>query len=123
MAKPGVKFKIDYELVMNYASLGAKQHDIAVMLGCDRKTLQNDEKFKQVYALGREAMKMKLRDMAWNLATRSAAMNIFLLKNELGYKDVVQFTEDDKKEKDPLSMAILASVQKTKHDDDEENEI
>ena len=88
MARP--KFKIDYEAVKKLASIMCTQDEIASCLGCDVRTLQRDEEFCRLYKEGRENGKMSLRRMQFKLAEKSYAMAIFLGKQYLGQKDIVE---------------------------------
>lgn len=84
------KFQIDYETVKKLASIMCTEKEIASFLGCDERTLQRDEEFCRVYKEGKETGKMSLRRMQWKLAEKSFAMAIFLGKQYLGQKDVVE---------------------------------
>ena len=84
------KFKIDYETVRKLASIMCTESEIASFLGCDVRTLQRDKDFVAVYKEGKETGKMSLRRMQWKLAEKSYAMAIFLGKQYLGQKDVVE---------------------------------
>lgn len=88
MARP--KFKIDYEAVKKLASIMCTQEEIASFLGCDVRTLQRDEEFCRIYKEGRENGKMSLRRMQFKLAEKSYAMAIFLGKQYLGQKDIIE---------------------------------
>ena len=87
------KFKIDYEAVRKLASIMCTQHEIATFLGCDERTLQRDSEFCRVYKEGQENGKMSLRRMQFKLAEKSYAMAIFLGKQYLGQKDVIETVE------------------------------
>jgi len=52
-----------------------------------------DLHFSEVFAIKREAGKISLRRAQWQLATKSAAMAIFLGKNYLGQTDKVEITD------------------------------
>lgn len=84
------KFQIDYGKVEAMASIMATQEEIASVLGCSVDTLQRDEEFRGIYKKGLEEGKMSLRRRQFELAKKSAAMAIFLGKNYLGQKDVVE---------------------------------
>lgn len=84
------KFKIDYEAVKKLASIMCTEKEIASFLGCDERTLQRDKDFVAIYKEGKETGKMSLRRMQWKLAEKSYAMAIFLGKQYLGQKDVVE---------------------------------
>lgn len=84
------KFKIDYEAVRKLASIMCTEREIASFLGCDERTLQRDAEFCRIFKEGKETGKMSLRRMQWKLAEKSYAMAIFLGKNYLGQKDVIE---------------------------------
>lgn len=84
------KFQIDYGKVEAMASVMATQEEIATFLGCSVDTLQRDEQFRGIYKKGIEEGKMSLRRRQFELAKKSASMAIFLGKNYLGQKDVVE---------------------------------
>jgi len=84
------KFQINYETVKKLASIMCTEKEIASFLGCDERTLQRDEEFCRIYKEGKETGKMSLRRMQWKLAERSYAMAIFLGKQYLGQKDIVE---------------------------------
>jgi len=84
------KFQIDYETVRKLASIMCTEREIASFLGCDERTLQRDEEFCRIFKEGKETGKMSLRRMQWKLAEKSFAMAIFLGKQYLGQKDVVE---------------------------------
>ena len=88
MARP--KFQIDYDLVRRLAGIMCTQQEIAACLGCSVDTLERDERFCGIYKEARETGKMSLRRMQWKLAEKSYAMAIFLGKQYLGQKDVVE---------------------------------
>lgn len=90
MARP--KFQIDYEAVKKLASIMCTQEEIASFLGCDVRTLQRDDRFVTIYKEGRENGKMSLRRMQFKLAEKSYAMAIFLGKQYLGQKDIIETT-------------------------------
>ena len=84
------KFKIDYEAVRKLASIMCTEREIASFLGCDERTLQRDAEFCRIFKEGKETGKMSLRRMQWKLAEKSYAMAIFLGKQYLGQKDVIE---------------------------------
>ena len=97
MAKMGrPKFKIDYGKVEAMASVMATEVEIASFLGCDVRTLQRDAEFCRVYKNGLEKGKMSLRRNQFELSKKSAVMAIFLGKNYLGQRDVVEQSIEDK---------------------------
>lgn len=88
MARP--KFQIDYNLVEKLANIQCTQQEIASFLGCHRDTLLRDEKFCDIYKKGMENGKMSLRRIQFKLAEKNTSMAIFLGKQYLGQKDVVE---------------------------------
>ena len=84
------KFKIDYDAVKKLASIMCTEKEIASFLGCDERTLQRDAEFCRIFKEGKETGKMSLRRMQWKLAEKSYAMAIFLGKQYLGQKDIVE---------------------------------
>lgn len=84
------KFKIDYDAVKKLASIMCTEKEIASFLGCDERTLQRDEEFCRIFKEGKETGKMSLRRMQWKLAEKSYAMAIFLGKQYLGQRDVIE---------------------------------
>lgn len=93
MARP--KFQIDYNMVEKLANIQCTQQEIASFLGCHRDTLLRDEKFCDIYKKGQENGKMSLRRMQFKLAEKNTSMAIFLGKQYLGQKDVVENIETD----------------------------
>lgn len=100
------KFKIDYETVRKLASIMCTQQEIASFLGCSTDTLQRDKQFCDIYKEGKETGKMSLRRMQWKLAEKSYAMAIFLGKQYLGQKDVVENQISDNGILDELKEAL-----------------
>jgi hypothetical protein len=88
VARP--KFKIDYDLVEKLAGIQCTQQEIASFLGCSVDTLQRDETFRGIYKKGQENGKMSLRRMQFKLAEKNTSMAIFLGKQYLGQKDVIE---------------------------------
>ena len=84
------KFQIDYDTVKKLASIMCTEKEIASFLGCDERTLQRDDEFCRIFKEGKETGKMSLRRMQWKLAEKTYAMAIFLGKQYLGQKDVVE---------------------------------
>lgn len=88
MARP--KFNIDYETVEKLASIQCTQQEIASFLGCSVDTLQRDEKFCGLYKKGLESGKMSLRRIQFKLAEKNPTMALWLGKQYLGQKDIVE---------------------------------
>ena len=99
MAVGRPKFVIDYKIAENLASIMCTQQEIASVLGCDVRTLQRDEEFCRIYKNGQEKGKMALRRTQWKLAEKSVPMAIFLGKQYLGQKDIVENVDDTQMKK------------------------
>ena len=99
MAGGRPKFEIDYNAVDKLAGMMCTQQEIASFLGCDVRTLQRDEEFCRIYKNGQEKGKMSLRRMQWKLADKNTSMAIFLGKQYLGQKDVVEGVDNKQLEK------------------------
>ena len=81
---------IDYNAVEKLASLQCTQEEIATFLELSVRTLQRDKEFCRLYKKGQESGKMSLRRIQYKLAEKNASMAIFLGKQYLGQKDVIQ---------------------------------
>ena len=90
MARP--KFKIDYDTVKKLASIMCTEKEIASFLGCNERTLQRDDEFCRIFKEGKETGKMSLRRMQWKLAEKNTSMAIWLGKQYLGQKDIIENT-------------------------------
>ena len=88
MARP--KFKIDYEMVEKLAGIQCTQQEIASFLGCSVDTLQRDETFCGLYKKGQENGKMSLRRIQYKLAEKNPTMAIWLGKQYLKQRDVIE---------------------------------
>ena len=88
MARP--KKEIDYEAVEKLASIQCTQEEIATFLNLSVRTLQRDEEFCRLYKKGQENGKMSLRRIQFKLAEKNTSMAIFLGKQYLGQKDVIE---------------------------------
>lgn len=84
------KFQIDYETVEKLAHIQCTKTEIANFLGCSVDTLDRDNNFAEHYKKGLDGGKMSLRRIQFKLAEKNSAMAIFLGKNILGQKDVVE---------------------------------
>ena len=84
------KKEIDYVAVEKLANIQCTQEEIASFLGISSRTLLRDEKFKELFAKGRENGKTSLRRIQWKHAEKSATMAIWLGKQYLGQKDVIE---------------------------------
>lgn len=89
MARP--KKPIDYEAVEKLASIQCTQEEIANFLGLSVRTLQRDEEFCRLFKKGLDSGKMSLRRTQFKIAEKgNASMAIFLGKQYLGQKDVIE---------------------------------
>ena len=88
MARP--KLVIDYNVVEKLANIQCTQEEIATFLGVSVRTLQRDEEFCRLYKKGQDNGKMSLRRYQFKLAEKNTAMAIFLGKQYLGQRDVVE---------------------------------
>ena len=89
MARP--KKEIDYETVEKLASIQCTQEEIANFLNISVRTLQRDEEFCRLYKKGMDSGKMSLRRTQFKIAEKgNASMAIFLGKQYLGQRDVIE---------------------------------
>ena len=84
------KKEIDYATVEKLANIQCTQEEIASFLGISTRTLQRDEQFMELFNKGRESGKMSLRRIQWKHAEKSASMAIWLGKQYLGQKDIIE---------------------------------
>lgn len=89
------KKEIDYATVEKLANIQCTQEEIASFLGISSRTLLRDEKFKELFAKGRENGKMSLRRIQWKHAEKSVPMAIWLGKQYLGQKDNIEVADTD----------------------------
>ncbi len=88
MARP--RKEIDYVVVEKLASIQCTQEEIANFLEMSVRTLQRDEEFCRIYKKGQDNGKMSLRRYQFKLAEKNTAMAIFLGKQYLGQRDVIE---------------------------------
>lgn len=84
------RFIVDYDAVEKLAHIQCTYGEIASFLGCSVDRLKRDEEFITRYKKGAEGGKMSLRRMQFKLAEKNTSMAIFLGKQYLGQKDVVE---------------------------------
>ena len=84
------KIQLDYELIEKLAGIMCTQEEIAHFCNCSVDTLLRDPNFATIYKRGKETGKMSLRRMQWKHAEKSFQMAIFLGKQYLGQKDIVE---------------------------------
>lgn len=87
MARP--KIQIDYVTVEKLANIQCTQEEIANFLGISVRTLQRDDEFCRIYKKGQDNGKMSLRRMQYKLAEKNASMAIWLGKQYLGQRDII----------------------------------
>lgn len=112
MARP--KKEIDYEAVEKLASIQCTQEEIANFLNLSVRTLQRDDEFCRIYKKGMDNGKMSLRRIQFKLAERNTSMAIFLGKQYLGQKDVVE--TDNSKEISKVEE-LLSKIEKEAKND------
>ena len=84
------KKEIDYDVVEKLAKFQCTQEEIASFLDISTRTLQRDEYFMELFNKGRESGKMSLRRIQWKHAEKSVPMAIWLGKQYLGQKDIIE---------------------------------
>lgn len=84
------KKEIDYDVVEKLASIQCTQEEIANFLNLSVRTLQRDEEFCRLYKKGQDNGKMSLRRYQFKLAEKNTSMAIFLGKQYLGQKDIIE---------------------------------
>lgn len=112
MARP--KKEIDYEVVEKLASIQCTQEEIANFLNLSVRTLQRDEEFCRIYKKGQDNGKMSLRRYQFKLAEKNTSMAIWLGKQYLGQKDIIENTGNQ-----DAKITIVNSL--PKDDEDEPN--
>lgn len=98
MGRP--KKPINYELVLDLASIFCTQDEIANIIGVSKRTLLRDDTFVTTYQKGIDNAKSSLRRTQFNLAKKgNATMAIWLGKQYLQQKEPKQeFDIDTNKE-------------------------
>ena len=112
MARP--KKEIDYEAVEKLASIQCTQEEIASFLNLSVRTLQRDDEFCRLYKKGQENGKMSLRRIQFKLAEKNTSMAIFLGKQYLGQKDIIE--TDNSKEISKVEE-LLSKIEKEAKND------
>lgn len=107
MARP--KKEIDYETVEKLASIQCTQEEIANFLGLSVRTLQRDEEFGHIYKRAQDNGRMSLRRIQFKLAEKNTSMAIFLGKQYLGQRDVI---ETDNKHEIAKVEELLSKIEK-----------
>ena len=110
MARP--KKVIDYETIEKLASIQCTEEEIANFLNISVRTLQRDDEFCRVYKKGMDNGRMSLRRTQYKLAEKNTAMAIWLGKQYLGQRDII-----DNNNTDTAKITIVNSL--PNEDDDE----
>lgn len=111
MARP--KIEIDFTIVEKLSNIQCTQDEIASFLGISTRTLQRNEEFCRIYKKGIENGRMSLRRTQFKLAEKNTTMAIWLGKQYLGQRDIIenQITELTKVEE------LLSKINKEAKDD------
>ena len=112
MARP--KKVIDYEAVEKLASIQCTQEEIANFLDLSVRTLQRDDEFCRLYKKGQDNGRMSLRRMQFKLAEKNTSMAIFLGKQYLGQRDVI---ETDNTHEIAKVEELLSKIEKEANND------
>lgn len=105
---------IDYTAVEKLASIQCTQEEIANFLDISVRTLQRDEEFCRLFKKGRDNGKMSLRRTQFKIAEKNASMAIFLGKQYLGQRDVI---ETDNKQELTKVEELLSKIEKEANND------
>ena len=93
MARPK-KYNIDTKQLQKLAKFGCTNTEMADFFGCSPDLLEKS--YSDFLTKGRAEMKMRLRQLQWQSATKgNVTMQIFLGKNMLGQQDKIETTELD----------------------------
>ena len=84
------KKQIDYKTVEKLANIQCTQEEIANFLELSVRTLQRDEEFCRIYKKAQDSGKMSIRRMQFKLAENNATMAIWLGKQYLHQKDIIE---------------------------------
>lgn len=84
------KFIVDYDTVEKLAHIQCTYGEIASFLGCSVDRLKRDDEFITRYKKGAEGGKMSLRRIQFKLAEKNPTMALWLGKQYLGQKDVIE---------------------------------
>ena len=111
MARP--KKEIDQKQFENLCGLQCTLEEICDWFGVTDKTLNSwckrtySESFSEVFRQKRSTGKISLRRNQWRLAEKNASMAIWLGKQYLGQKDIVEVgVEKDNVQDDALSKSL-----------------
>lgn len=122
MARP--RKEIDQKLFENLCGLQCTLLEICDALDVSDKTLDGwckrtyGEHFSEVFAKKRGKGKISLRRMQWQLAAKNASMAIWLGKQYLGQRDVVELgLPTDNTQEDALSVSLREMAEGLESDD------
>ena len=111
MARP--RKEIDQKQLENLCGLQCTLEEICGWFGVTDKTLNSwckrtySESFSEVFRQKRSTGKISLRRSQWRLAEKNASMAIWLGKQYLGQKDIVEVgVEKDNVQDDALSESL-----------------
>ena len=111
MARP--RKEIDQKQFENLCGLQCTLEEICDWFGVTDKTLNSwckrtySESFSEVFRQKRSTGKISLRRSQWRLAEKNASMAIWLGKQYLGQKDIVEVgVEKDNVQEDALSESL-----------------
>lgn len=90
------KIEIDYDEVEKLANIQCTYKEIASFFGCSEDKLKRDEEFIHHFKKGFDGGKMSLRRTQFRLAETNTAMAIWLGKQYLGQRDVIQDISENK---------------------------
>jgi hypothetical protein len=106
MARP--KLSIDKNVVAGMAFAGASNVDIADFVGCAESTIRG--RYCEILTKQRAGRRIKLRQLQWRAAEKgNATMLIFLGKQELGQRDVVEYAPLDTSKMSDEELEAIAS--------------
>lgn len=101
MAKGRPRKEIDRLQFERLCGIQCTEEEIAGVFDCSVDTIENwckrtyESKFSEVYKIYSASGKASLRRTQFKLAERSAAMAIFLGKQYLGQKDMVEYEDKE----------------------------
>lgn len=107
MARP--KAEINPDDVLYLAGIGCKNTEIAIKLGCSPDTLER--RFAGELALGKVNLKIRLRELQFQMARKNPNMQIWLGKQYLDQTDKEK-PSDDKPTEDVVYEANIGTYSK-----------
>ena len=122
MARP--RKEIDQKQFENLCGLQCTLEEICGWFGVTDKTLNSwckrtySESFSEVFRQKRSTGKISLRRSQWRLAEKNASMAIWLGKQYLGQKDIVEVgVEKDNVQDDALSKSLRELAEELESDE------